>query len=408
MLMLTGVSVFIVCMPLGKFFFSVSAITCCIGLFAMLFLLGPRSLAVTHFPFRWLLLAVLAWFAIKIFWSINPGAGLHPFYHALYKGFAFLLVGMEIGKKRKYLLLLPILFLVVALYQGLDGVWQFYTGKDLIHGTPLQDGRLTGSLNSPRVGNFIAMVMIPVLALPWLLSPRLKKWWRWALTFCFLAPPMFLLIFSLTRTGYICLIISICALFAINIRFSRKIFILAIIPIILALALVFLHPDRFTLATLASDGRIELWTFALEIFKTYPITGSGLYTFNEAFHSLGLVPVVNNPSIPHPHNIYLQLLCETGIIGFMLFSALLLGILCWSGRIVRANLKNNQDASRWITAAVFWAAGVGYMAMSLTAHDLLRDWWFSLAWLQLGFLCGACIQNPTISTEKAILNGHND
>ena len=59
-ILITGVTLYILCMPLGKLFISISSVTCCLGIVAMLLLLGPRSFAVARFPFRWLLLAVVS------------------------------------------------------------------------------------------------------------------------------------------------------------------------------------------------------------------------------------------------------------------------------------------------------------------------------------------------------------
>lgn len=393
-----GAAIFIVMMPLGKFFFSLSAVLICLGLIALAAVIGPRKLAISEFPLHWLFWALILWLGIKVVWSINPQDGLDAFKAALYKGFPFFIAGIEISRRRAYFLLLPLLFAVVAVYQGFDGVWQFYTGRDFINGDPLLDGRLTGSLSSYRVGNFIALVMLPALVLPWVLQIRPEGWKRWGIALLLSAPPLFLLIFSSTRSGYICLIVALCALFSLLRGFSWKIpgalFLVGIILMLLA-------PDRFGISELLQDGRLELWGFAVKIAKVYPLAGSGLYTFNSAFHSLGLVPVYNAATISHPHNIYLQLLCETGIIGLLIFSALLLGILIWGGVILRARLKSGADRPYWLTAAVFWATGVGYAVMAFTAHDLFRDWWFGLAWLQLGFVCGACTLEDKVTAAEA-------
>ncbi len=395
-ILITGVTLYILCMPLGKLFISISSVTCCLGIVAMLLLLGPRSFAVARFPFRWLLLAVIVWLGLKVFWSIVPGIGANAFKTSLYKGFSLFIVGMEISRRRAYFLLLPFLFLVVSFYEGLDGVWQFYTGRDLINNDPMVSGRLTGSFSTYRVGNFIALAMIPVLGVYWTLPERWQDWKRWGVIVFAMAPPLFLLFFSSTRSGYICLGVALYSLLLIRQGFSRKLFVLLTLATILLVALNF---ERFSIDNLADDGRVELWGFAWKIFEAHPLTGSGLYTFNEAFHALGLTTVLNPSRIAHPHNIYLQLLCETGLIGLGLFSALLLGMLFWAGKILRAKLKSDQDKPYWNLAATFWAAGVGYAIMGITAHDLLRDWWFGLAWLLLGFMCGACLHGPGRSTR---------
>ena len=54
-------------------------------------------------------------------------------------------------------------------------------------------------------------------------------------------------------------------------------------------------------------GRTTFWTLAIEEFKKHPIFGIGWGEFQKI-----------NPRGWHAHNIYVQILCETGIVGFSL------------------------------------------------------------------------------------------
>jgi len=61
-------------------------------------------------------------------------------------------------------------------------------------------------------------------------------------------------------------------------------------------------------------SRLVIWNRALEIFKQYPITGSGLNTFrimNQTRAALDPVMYI------HPHNLYLGILCQLGIVGLI-------------------------------------------------------------------------------------------
>jgi len=55
-------------------------------------------------------------------------------------------------------------------------------------------------------------------------------------------------------------------------------------------------------------GRTAFWTLAIEEFKKHPIFGIGWGEFQKI-----------NPRGWHAHNIYVQILCETGIVGFSLY-----------------------------------------------------------------------------------------
>ncbi len=80
---------------------------------------------------------------------------------------------------------------------------------------------------------------------------------------------------------------------------------------------------------------------SFEIFKNYKITGSGLETFriecaNENYSKVNSVEV-NKRCSTHPHNIYLEVLSETGLIGFAIFT---LFILSFAYKILRNFLKS--------------------------------------------------------------------
>lgn len=79
--------------------------------------------------------------------------------------------------------------------------------------------------------------------------------------------------------------------------------------------------DRFTMYeddTLR--GRDLLWTYALLIFKSNPLIGCGFGAYNTLASSLGLTTGSGAIWSTNAHNIYIQLLAETGIIGTLLFS----------------------------------------------------------------------------------------
>jgi O-antigen ligase len=65
-----------------------------------------------------------------------------------------------------------------------------------------------------------------------------------------------------------------------------------------------------------SAGRISMWAGALEEFKTNPFVGVGLG------NALRKYPAYNDV-IPRPHNLYIQILAELGILGLIIFIVLL-------------------------------------------------------------------------------------
>ncbi len=83
--------------------------------------------------------------------------------------------------------------------------------------------------------------------------------------------------------------------------------------------------SRFFNVSESFEGRWKIWVSTFQIFKDFPIFGSGLGTFIQvfpryrSFHILGLVT--------HSENDFLQLLSETGILGAGLLAALFFYLL---------------------------------------------------------------------------------
>ena len=145
------------------------------------------------------------------------------------------------------------------------------------------------------------------------------------------------------------------------------------------------------------DGRIkEIWPFAWEVFKAWPVFGSGILTYTRAVLSLGLESTMGN--ITYPHNIYLQLLAETGMVGLVLFLAFVGPLLYRSGRIIRNYMAResvepgNKTLRLAILAASFWAASFAWLVQAISSHDFFRTWWLSLGCLLWGLTAGTTIR----------------
>lgn len=65
------------------------------------------------------------------------------------------------------------------------------------------------------------------------------------------------------------------------------------------------------------SGRLGLWGHAFQLFSAHPLLGSGLGTFGEAYQRAGF-PLDSGAS-RFAHNIFIQLLVETGLVGIAFF-----------------------------------------------------------------------------------------
>ncbi len=155
---------------------------------------------------------------------------------------------------------------------------------------------------------------------------------------------------SLSRTALINLLAFM--LVAAWLRRSAKAKVSLVIFIALALVFVLLFPDfnerivqRYsTLRELHKPeswaGRIDIWRAAVTVFTERPLTGVGAGNFAfvspDYSYSAALIAATREDgSGGVAHNIFLSVLAETGVIGFLLFGALLLSAYASARRLIK-------------------------------------------------------------------------
>lgn len=126
------------------------------------------------------------------------------------------------------------------------------------------------------------------------------------------------LFFTFSRSSWISLILS---LFIVGILFDKKYLLYSIfIFVCLFGADILLETNRGDITKLSSDSslsyRIELWKSSFKIIKDNFIVGIG---FGTLYKYTPLYSNVIKSYIAHCHNVYLQILMDTGIIGFIIF-----------------------------------------------------------------------------------------
>ena len=117
-------------------------------------------------------------------------------------------------------------------------------------------------------------------------------------------------------------------------------------------------PER--LANFNSNSRWTWWEEAWELFRDEPLSGTGAGTFSVARR-----PIRHNTTVAtEPHNLALQFLAETGLVGFLLAG----GAAAAAGiRIVRALQRwDEADAAAGLALAI---AVLAYLAHALVDYD---------------------------------------
>lgn len=139
--------------------------------------------------------------------------------------------------------------------------------------------------------------------------------------------------------------------------------------------------ERFTRGDTTLSGRTQLYRLAWELFKTHPLTGIGWGRYR--LNTVGIFSRYSTTTYD-THNIYLQLLCETGIIGLFAFLLAAGMMLILAVRQYRYHIMEKADACTlaFDQAALFMQLFLLFYGISgnpLYDYDFLMMYFFAVA-----------------------------
>jgi len=140
-----------------------------------------------------------------------------------------------------------------------------------------------------------------------------------------------------------------------------------------------------------AEPRLQAWLIALRVVRGVPLAGVGVGEFAGAAFESGLDPSLARIGEvwTSPHNLLLQLLAETGLVG----TILALAALCvWGWQAVRRYWAEGQLTSWWIIAAV----GIE-MIHSLTEFPLWSAHFLGMTALLMGAGARLELRSPAAS-----------
>ncbi|MEL4105664.1 O-antigen ligase family protein [Oscillospiraceae bacterium WX1] len=204
------------------------------------------------------------------------------------------------------------------------------------------------------------------------------------------------MVVTYSRGGYIGLILA-AAIFLVML--DARFILLGIAAII---ALYFFLPqtviERFASIGNMSDSstsyRVSIWLGTLSMLKDYWFSGIGPGTaaFNLVYPAYGY----NTISAPHAHNLYLQLICDAGILGIVLFLFMLFSYF----RNTLAAFSKERDKSSRIYLAAAVSAICGYLLQGMTDYSFYNNRVTLLFWVVLAL--GLALARRSSMTEGHI------
>lgn len=147
-------------------------------------------------------------------------------------------------------------------------------------------------------------------------------------------------------------------------------------------------PPRPTLATVTQGTQLEnggtesgqirliVWKGALDIFKAYPVLGSGVETFAYSYYQFR-PKEHNNVSewdflYNKAHNEYLNYLATTGSIGFLSYVAMILAFCIWTLRkITSHNYADPEHQARLILISGLFSGYVSYLVQNVFGFSVV-------------------------------------
>jgi len=149
---------------------------------------------------------------------------------------------------------------------------------------------------------------------------------------------------------------------------------------------------------LAYAERVMYWVSGLKAFSLHPLLGVGLgnagFLFRQSLPVFGyalpeMIVILNGaPGFPNPKSLWVRLLAETGVVGFLLFTIWLFGIGLAAYRLSRGRASFLR---------VVGAAGLFALAAQVTEGFSLDSFALPQLWIMLGLVTAGTSISSTLS-----------
>lgn len=131
--------------------------------------------------------------------------------------------------------------------------------------------------------------------------------------------------------------------------------------------------------------RVLLWTAAGQMFLDHPLLGVGFSQWGDVYRAAYLSPLAKEPMLPHPHNLYLFILSETGLIGFIAYFTMVVGQLKIA---IQNGLKIfSRDGALLNIADMFIIVSMGMLVHNLVDVHAVHRYYLLVYFFFWGLCC---------------------
>lgn len=348
----------------------------------------------------------LAWiyfYIIFIFYNLIRGFFASDFFAAINNSisqFRFLFFALFIYlfiKNKENIKLMIIFWFIIVLFVCFDSIYQYFFltdifGNKIISGYPEGSIRLTGPLRRMVVGSFITLISIPIIFYYFkkikYFNP-LKK----IIFFLFYFFIFYTVLLSGERFAFFIFFGSTILIFTFHLNFKK--IVICTLFLFLFITSAYLKNDSFRirlndsykiLSNFYDSSYGRLYESSYLLFKENYIFGVGLKNYRiDCDKQIDPRPKSQYQFCSsHPHNFYLEILTETGLIGFVIFILSFLFLFIFINKEIKKNSLSFQKFSSIaygnaiVLLIYFWPFK--------TSGSFFTTWNGSIFWFNLGIL----------------------
>jgi putative inorganic carbon (hco3(-)) transporter len=245
--------------------------------------------------------------------------------------------------------------------------------------------RLAGALGDP---NETAMALVAAAVLAFALAGGARsRPAKFAAIACGLGS-LGALVDTGSRGGLVALVVAVATGIALADRYRGRALVAALVTMAMGVGFFLaVAPSGSSHITSGggSDGRSTLWTLAVRAIEAHPIQGLGNDNFQDDAGEFLVEPgytdsaglVIDTPHVAH--NIYLEMWADIGIVGLLLFLALVAACVRCNLRAIQALKQAGRQADELIARGVL-VATVGMLAADFFISDIFsKQLWLMLA-----------------------------
>lgn len=299
-----------------------------------------------------------------------------------------------------------IALLFTSVFIALDTGWQYVTGVDWFGIPTAPENRLTGPFRNPVAGIMMVRVEFILLFAVSVFS-CLQSTYRQVLFIGSILLSFLLLIFITgERMAFIlCVSASLLVLMGLALQYPAKhklILLGGLLLLLLIIAMMFLLPETAQRMVFSSVDKLQhFWDSdygqvfhgAIAVWQHYPWLGSGLHSYQAVCTELAVM--ANTPlECTHPHNLYLHIGAETGLVGVSLFCLLVVGIF-------HQALAALWQQKSWLLLTISSAILLLSFWPIIGGISLLNNWVAALVWLGVGWTLAIAAQQSYALDSQA-------